>query len=295
MNTTNELDTINLQLQRDVLLATTQESDLVDLICQGANPWKPDPQNGRCSLHLAAMSRHINAGAILRYFSSLDGDIDCIDHEGRTPLMLNIIYAKGTNSRVLVHLNADPEKKDQSERSAIDYARSLNDVRTLALFPKPQGIRHRAPLSQRGSTQDRFSTKSAPASYEYSKSTDQSGPDDFLDDLALYDQLEISEESKAQDDKAKTSIDATTSSSLASRKLFDSGRARARLAQLDDKPYQEEQLKRLLKSGTSREMASVTRTTLARIAELEARFPHFHEIISFYQEQVALSCLNEYA
>jgi len=107
-------------------------SVMAKLLDAGADPSVTESDMGYTPLHLAAWNNRPEA---VRYLVNEAGcEVDCEGENWRTPLMLAANWEAADAVKVLLELNADPDRKDIRGKTPIELARNKNisDILTKA-------------------------------------------------------------------------------------------------------------------------------------------------------------------
>lgn len=92
------------------------------LLRNGATPDQPRSEAGRTALHVACA--YYGGMQICKALIASGADVNAVTQKGETPLMLAATNGKADVVELLLQQGADKQKKDNSGKTALDYARN---------------------------------------------------------------------------------------------------------------------------------------------------------------------------
>ncbi|MCG9911178.1 MAG: ankyrin repeat domain-containing protein [Flavobacteriales bacterium] len=92
------------------------------LLRNGATPDQPRSEAGRTALHVACA--YYGGMQICKALIAAGADVNAVTQKGESPLMLAATNGKADVVELLLQRGADKQKKDNSGKTALDYARN---------------------------------------------------------------------------------------------------------------------------------------------------------------------------
>lgn len=88
---------------------------------------------GEAALHYAAAKKDV---VVMKKLIERGADVNILDNYGNNPLWVAVFYAKGDYEAVklLLKKDANPVNKNKNDKSALDFAKQINDNELLKML-----------------------------------------------------------------------------------------------------------------------------------------------------------------
>lgn len=108
--------------------STGTQTDLDAALRSGSSPNVQESHDRNTPLHVAAMAGNVNA---VKFIVANGGNIDGLDEDGRSALMMGLFRSQGATTLALVEAGANLEIRDREGKTALMFAAQYGQVDTI--------------------------------------------------------------------------------------------------------------------------------------------------------------------